>query len=69
MGLIHQGRVFFRAVTIFLCYAPDRDSQQMLSIRKRGSPTIVSKDGNPDLGQSGGKMDEEKKEYSLGHGR
>ena len=43
--------------------------QQMLSARKRGSSTIVAEDGNPDLGQCGGRMDEEKKGYSLGLGR
>ena len=41
--------------------------QQTFATRKRGSPTLVAKDGNPDLGKCGGRMDEEKKWCSLGH--
>ena len=33
----------------------------MLTARDRGSPTIVAEDGNPDLGQCGGRMAEEEK--------
>ena len=35
--------------------------QSMLATRKRGSPAFVAKDGNPDSGQRGGRMDEAKK--------
>ena len=42
---------------------------EMLTTRKRGSSTIVGEDGNTELGQCGGRMDEENKGYSLGHGR
>ena len=30
---------------------------------------VVAEDGNPDVGHCGGRIDEEKKGFSLGHGR
>ena len=41
--------------------------QSMLATRKRGSPTVVAKDGNTDIGQCGGTMDEAKKRRSYGY--
>ena len=41
--------------------------QLMLVRTKRGSPTLVAKDGNPDIGQRGGRMDEAKKRCSYGN--
>ena len=38
----------------------------MLATRKRGSPTLVAENGNPDLGKCQRRMVEEKKWYSLG---
>ena len=32
--------------------------QPMLATRKRGSPALVEKDGNPDIGQRGERMNE-----------
>ena len=43
--------------------------ESMLAARKRGSPALVAEDGYPDFGQCGGRMDEEKKRYSLGRRR
>ena len=34
---------------------------------KRGSPAVVAKDGNPDIGQCGGRIDEAKKRCSYGY--
>ena len=40
--------------------------QSMLTTRKRGSSTLVAKDGYPDLGKCGGRMDETAKRCSYG---
>ena len=40
--------------------------QQMLTTRKCGSPTLVAEHGNPNFGQCGRRVDEEKKRHSLG---
>ena len=41
--------------------------QSMLAARKRGGPTLVAEDGNPDIGQCGRRMDEAKKRRSYGY--
>ena len=40
--------------------------KSLLAARKRVSPALVAADGNPDLGQCGGRMDEEKKRSFCG---
>ena len=45
------------------------ESNFSFTSRKRGKPTFVAEDGNPDSGQCGGRMDKEKKGIHLGHGR
>ena len=38
----------------------------MFAARKRGSAALAAEDGNPDLGQCGGRLDEERSRSSLG---
>ena len=40
--------------------------QSLFAARKRGSPVLVAKDDNPDSGQSGGRMGDEKERRSFG---
>ena len=53
----------------FECVEGRFSFQQRLATRKRGSTPFVAEHDHPDLGQCGGRMDEEKKWCSLGHRR
>ena len=58
-GAVWQGHVSMRGKQFRF--------QSMLETRKRGSPTLVAKDGNTDTGLCGGKLDEAKRRGSYGY--
>ena len=55
-----SGKAMFECVESSVAFQP------MLTTRKRASPTVVAKDGHPDIGKCGGRMDETTKRCPYG---